>query len=375
MARVKQDYYGRLQSNLHQGSQGPDGLLSTKERQEEDREDTQCSMRRGAVAWKGFALVLLNCLLSAINSMLIKMLADRISTIEVTFFRQMSLVIYLSPPLMFQKISMKIERKDAPFIALWILSSTISVCCAYYALEHILAGDAVAIIFSTPIFTGIIGWIFLREKLTMFNALLVVLTIIGIVLIARPSFIFVGLDVPQHGNVALGLAAALTTTVSSSVSTVLMRKLGKTNIHPVCQLWLSGVVGGVLIAIVASSFNVWTLPRCGMERIIFIVSGFLAVAAHLPLLYAARIEKAVNVAMFRTNMVIFTFVLEFVIFGVVPFYLSLIGTVLIISSSLGTTTKKWNTTKRMSNIINEPNGDSEYADTDQYSSVVLSKDN
>ena len=338
---MKQDY-GKLQNDVHKRSHTQQELLSTNaKRQEKIKGKRKRSSKRTAVAWKGFALVLFSCLCSAANSMAIKKLAGRISAIEIAFFRQLTMFVYLSPPLVFRKTSMIIERKHAPFISLWVITSTTSICCSYYALEHISAGDAVAIIFSAPIFTGIIAWIFLREKLTLLDALFVVLTIVGIILIARPSFIFVGLQVPHHGNMVLGVVVALASTLCTSVSTVLMRKLGKTDIHPFYQLWVLGMVGSALIATVASIFKVWSLPQCGMERIIIIISCCLALGAHIPLLYAVKVEKAVNVAMFRTNMVIFTFIFEFAIFGTIPFYLSLIGTGLIILSSLATTLKKW----------------------------------
>ena len=375
MATTQQDY-DTLQSDVHHRAHVQDGLLSTAEKQEEDWEERRCSsMSRGVVAWKGFVLVLFSCLCHAANSMAIKLLTGSVSALEIAAFRQFSAVIYLSPPLLFKNISMRIERKHVPFIGLWIIASTAATCFSYYALVYISAGDAIAIMFSSPIFTGIMAWIFLREKLTLLDALFLSLTIVGIVLIARPSFIFVGLQVPQHSNVVLGVIAALTSTVSISASTVVMRKLGKTNIHPFSLLVILGVTGTLLVSIVASILNVWKIPQCGFERIILIISGILAIAGHVPILYAIKVEKAVNVAMFRTNMVIFTIIFEFAIFGTTPFYLSLIGTGLIIFSSLGTTIKKWNTANRRKRRLDERNGQSENENSDLDNSIEETEDN
>ncbi|XP_071824382.1 solute carrier family 35 member G1-like [Apostichopus japonicus] len=58
------------------------------------------------------------------------------------------------------------------------------------SISRIPVGDAVAILNCMPIFGGIFGWILLRQSLRLLDLVFTILCIAGVVLIARPSFIF-----------------------------------------------------------------------------------------------------------------------------------------------------------------------------------------
>lgn len=44
--------------------------------------------------------------------------------------------------------------------------------------------------FSNPVFTSLLAWIFLKERCTIWDCVFTVFTITGVILIARPPFIF-----------------------------------------------------------------------------------------------------------------------------------------------------------------------------------------
>lgn len=43
---------------------------------------------------------------------------------------------------------------------------------------------------SNPVFTSILAWIFLKERCTIWDCVFTVFALVGVVLIARPPFIF-----------------------------------------------------------------------------------------------------------------------------------------------------------------------------------------
>ncbi|MEQ2175932.1 hypothetical protein GOODEAATRI_022772, partial [Goodea atripinnis] len=60
----------------------------------------------------------------------------------------------------------------------------------YYAVQQMPLADATVIMFSNPVFTSILAWIFLKEKCTIWDCLFTVFTFTGVILIARPPFLF-----------------------------------------------------------------------------------------------------------------------------------------------------------------------------------------
>uniref|UniRef100_T1H0U6 EamA domain-containing protein n=1 Tax=Megaselia scalaris TaxID=36166 RepID=T1H0U6_MEGSC len=61
---------------------------------------------------------------------------------------------------------------------------------SFYAFRHMPLGDASVIIFSTPVFVAIFARLFLKEQCGLINIITIMLTLIGVVLITRPSIIF-----------------------------------------------------------------------------------------------------------------------------------------------------------------------------------------
>ena len=64
------------------------------------------------------------------------------------------------------------------------------------------------------------------------------------------------------------------------------------------------------------------------------------------MVFALRIEKAMYVSLFKTNIVIFTFIIEFFVFIILPHWLTVVGAILIISSSVAITINRFRAAKR-----------------------------
>ncbi|KNZ78952.1 hypothetical protein J132_08177 [Termitomyces sp. J132] len=59
----------------------------------------------------------------------------------------------------------------------------------YYSLQYLSLSDATVLTFLSPLCTGIAGAIFLKERYTMGQALASLCSLVGVVLIARPTFL------------------------------------------------------------------------------------------------------------------------------------------------------------------------------------------
>lgn len=81
-----------------------------------------------------------------------------------------------------------------------------SITFSYYALKLIPLGDATTIRFSLPIWTLIISYLVLNESCSLFKIFAVIISISGVLLIAKPDDVVRGLDYIWHN---LGFTSSL----------------------------------------------------------------------------------------------------------------------------------------------------------------------
>lgn len=323
------------------------GMISSKSSMRDDLDHVPCGkLRQFWALHKGLLLALLSCFAQACGSIGVKMLAGKIPPTEIASIRLLSYFVFCNISMVYFKIPLRVTKKQLPWLLLRVTCGTTAMCLLFYAYQNIPIGDTSAIIFSSPIFTGIFAWILLGERFTLVDMALALLTLVGIVLIARPSFLFGNIAEPSgDGNTLLGIIAALVGAIFASMVFVLIRKLGGISVHPLTQIWFFGLIGFTLTTVLTAVLGIWVIPRCGRDRFVLIVVGVLGFVAQILMTYAFKLEKATYVAVMKSNNVILSFLFEFAIFGTVPFWLSIIGASLVMSSSLGITVKKWKASK------------------------------
>lgn len=87
-------------------------------------------------------------------------------------------------------------------------------------------GDATALSFTAPIFTGIAAHFILEEKWQLVDGIAAFLSLIGVILIARPPFIF-PISTSLTTVINYGIILSLLGAVAGSAAFIIMRKLGR----------------------------------------------------------------------------------------------------------------------------------------------------
>lgn len=137
----------------------------------------------------GVICAMSSCIFFAVSSLLVKLLHE-IPPQEVVFFRSLVQVLFVLPPLIYGEISVVGDTKHLPFLCVRGVAGTLALCCQFYAFQHMPLADATVIVFSSPIFTGVLAHFLLDESWGLFDALATLLCFTGVVLIARPTFLF-----------------------------------------------------------------------------------------------------------------------------------------------------------------------------------------
>ncbi|WVQ89791.1 hypothetical protein IAS59_003555 [Cryptococcus gattii] len=237
---------------------------------------------------------------------------------------------------------------------------------SYQSLKGLTLSDSVTIQFLAPSVTALLGFLFLHETLSQREILAGFFCLIGVVLVSRPPFIFgregKGEDIPlpdevaggtrlnlppapgemnQQGNDTAERAIAVTwafvAVFFSSMAYTTIRWIGNKAhaLHSInyfsysctitCGLWLLFKPGHI----------VWV---SSLRELLFIITiGIFGFAAQTFLTLGLQREKAGRAGLAIYLQVVFSLLLEFVLWGTIPSFLSTLGTVLILASAIWAT--------------------------------------
>lgn len=218
----------------------------------------------------------------------------------------------------------------------------------YYAFQVMPLADATVISFSSPAFTTLFARVFLKEKYSPWDLFFIVFTITGVVLIARPPFLFGSKVTVIEGNYAdhlKGTIAAVASAICASSAFVIIRKVG-TSVHYLLTIWYYAVVGLIICIITLFVLGSWSLPYCGRDRFLLILIGLFGLGGQIFLTKALQIEKAGPVAVMKTTAVVFAFIFQIIFLHSLPTWWSFGGALCVVASSTGTVIWKWKQSKQ-----------------------------
>ncbi|KAJ3516602.1 hypothetical protein NLJ89_g1022 [Agrocybe chaxingu] len=232
----------------------------------------------------------------------------------------------------------------------------------YFSLQYLSLSDAVVLTFLTPMATAIAGSVFLGERFTIGEAFAGLISLGGVVLIARPTAIFGNHDSPQTSDpnaatpaqrmLAVGIRAALCGVVGSTIAYTTIRAVGR-RAHPMHAMiyfsMTSVIVTTTSMVLTKTQFIVPT--RVEWLSLLFMI-GFFGFFGQILLTMGLQRETAgrgtmaiytlvlstLSSSSFGSHavvlQVVFATIFERIIFHTVPTRLSVTGTLLIVSSAM-----------------------------------------
>ncbi|HUG41140.1 MAG TPA: DMT family transporter [Longimicrobiales bacterium] len=179
---------------------------------------------RGAAAIPiGLRYMAASAFFFSVMSLLVKAAGQRLPTQEIVLARSSVGALLSWMVLRSRGVSVLGNRKGLLVVRALLGYGALS--CFFYALVHLPLADATVIQYTNPVFTALLAAALLSEKLRAREIVLVLVSLAGVVLMARPGFLFGGLE----ERLALGAAAiALLGALLSAGAYVTVRKLGAT---------------------------------------------------------------------------------------------------------------------------------------------------
>jgi len=213
-----------------------------------------------------------------------------------------------------------VQTKQPKLQLLRGLSALVSTILFVTALKYVPIGEATAVLFLSPIMIVVLSHYFLKERTNRWQWLSVVLGLIGVALVARPtSAIFTP-------AILLPLASAFFV----SIYQMLTRKVVATD-SSVASNFLTCTIASLALGIGLPFF--WE-PITWSTAFLLMIQAILVIIGHLFLTNAFQRTTAATIAPFSYIQILFASVMGILFFGHSPDYIKFIGMSVIIASGV-----------------------------------------
>ncbi len=203
-----------------------------------------------------------------------------------------------------------------------------ALSCYFYGITHLPLADATVIQFCNPMLAALIAVFALGERLTGAHLLATLGSIVGVILVAQPSFLFAS----AHALDPIAVAVAVLGAVFSALAYVIIRRLGETEHHLVVVLYFPLVTGPASLPILGLEGLV--LPR-GFEWLFLLGIGIFAQLGQLQITRGFALETAGRASAVTYLQIVLAYIWGMLLFQEFPNTLSMIGATLVILSVVG----------------------------------------
>ena len=262
----------------------------------------------------------------SLMSLFVKVAGQRLPSQEIVLVRSVVTGLYTFIAVRWAGVSLWGERKG--WLVMRGLTGFIALSFIYFALTKLPLADATVLQYTNPVFTALLAAVFLGETIQRRDWGGTALSLAGVVLIARPSFLFgnqtSGLD-PLYVGIAL-LGAAF-----SAAAYVIVRKL-RTSEHPLTIIFYFPLVSTLGSLPTALPDAVWPTP---LEWLVLVVG--VAGMAQLGQIYLTKglhAEQAGRAMSMSYLQILFAAVWGALFFGEIPDVFVLLGALLVMGGTV-----------------------------------------
>lgn len=186
-----------------------------------------------------------------------KFLSDQIHIFEITFLR-CALVAFVLAPMIFKEGKSSLITKQPKFQIYRIITNSIAMLCFFYGLTLTTLAEVTALNLTVPIFTTLLAFLFLNEKLKKHRLSALFIGFLGAIIVLRPDI-----------SINVGGILILISALIWSVSLIFIKKLTETD-SPVTISLYAGV--GMVPATFVAAYPYLIMPNLYQFLIILFIA-------------------------------------------------------------------------------------------------------
>jgi drug/metabolite transporter (DMT)-like permease len=291
--------------------------------------------------YKGIVLALASSVFFTLTAVIVKHL-KHIHPGEMACFRFAGILLFTIPMLITANVAPFGPREKRHFLLLRGIAGATSLYLRYSALHYLPIANATVIVLSMPVFVCIFARIFLKEPCGIFHCVAIGVTFIGIGFTTKIGSL-IGItesDGTDRSGEMIGLMYSMGATLVGASIYIFVRKVKE--VHNSVILFNFALVAVVETSILTGLDDGFTLPTEGFTPWLLMVLCVMSFYAQLLLTKALQMEEASIVSVTRSSAeVVCAFAFQILIFHQIPDVYACIGALLVISSVLLISARKW----------------------------------
>lgn len=266
-------------------------------------------------------MIIISAFCFALMNMFVRLSGD-LPTPEKSFFRNFVAFIFALMIMIKDRESFRFQKRNLPLLIGRSLAGTLGILGNFYAVDHLALGDASILNKMSPFFAIIFSLIFLKEKLKLYQVLILTGAFIGAMFVVKPTFTNAEL-LPSlcglFGGIAAGAAYSM------------VRALGKRGEKgSFIVLFFSGVSCLSMIPFMIFDFKMFT----PLQLAFLLLAGLSAAGGQFSITAAYTFAPAREISIYDYSQIIFASTLGFFVFADIPDVYSIIGYVIIVTMAL-----------------------------------------
>lgn len=292
-------------------------------------------------SFKGILYSMFSSIFFSLTAVIVAHLTD-IHPGQMACFRFLGILLFTIPMIITSRVNPLGPRNKRHFLLLRGVAGATSLYLRYSALHFLPIANATVIVLSMPVFVCIFARIFLNEACGFFHLITIGTTLFGIGLTSKLDVILgltesFGVDTNKE---MWGLIYSMGATLIGSSVYIFVRKVKEC--HDSVILINFSVVAIIETSIITAISGGFKLPDVGMAPWLLMILAILSFYAQLLLTRALQLEEATLVSVTRASSeVVCAFLFQIFIFRQMPDSYAIIGAILVTSSVILTSARKW----------------------------------
>lgn len=208
------------------------------------------------------------------------------------------------------------------YLFLRSITGSVGIYGNFFAIDHLVLSDASILNKMSPFFSILFSFLLMKEKINKIPLIAIIVAFLGSMLIIKPSFNFTQM-LPTIAGFAGGMGAGF--------AYACVRKLSKLGCNgKVIVLFFSAFSMLISVPYLIFNYN----PMTAQQWIFLICAGISAAGGQFTITAAYSYAPAAKISIYDYSQIIFSTLLGFFLFGMIPDIFSIIGYLIIISMAL-----------------------------------------
>ena len=267
--------------------------------------------------YKGILYIILSAFCFTFMNAFVRLSGD-LPSVQKSFFRNFVAFFFALIILIRSKEKIRLTKESLPFLLMRSVFGTLGILCNFYAVDHLVLSDASMLNKMSPFFAVLFSSVFLKEKLSVVQALGVFAAFGGSLFIIKPTLSNMAL-IPS----LLGLLGGIGAGAAYSA----VRKLGLMGVKgPFVVFFFSGFSCLVTLPFLIADF----VPMTLIQVLTLLGAGLAAAGGQFSITAAYYYAPAREISVYDYSQIIFAAILGYILFGQIPDAYSFLGYFIII---------------------------------------------